>query len=233
MSLDPSERQPVRRLVGWPITRRRAVTLVGAGFGLALLGGCDNSAAWHAVDVSGTSPALDLTMTRASDGKTVTAADYHGHIAMLYFGYTFCPDVCPTTLSNLAEVLDQLGPAAKQVRVLFVTVDPNRDTPKVLAEYVKNFAPQVEGLRGTPDQLAALARRYRIAYSVTPATKDHPYEVSHSSAIYVFDGSGKARLLITSMATTTPDVDGTVADLRRIVDEANPPGFLERLRRWL
>ncbi len=151
---------------------------------------------------------------------------------MLYFGYTFCPDICPTTLANVAEILNQLGPEAEHVRVLFVTVDPDRDTAPVLAAYVKNFAPQIEGLRGTPDQLEALARRYRIAYSVTPETKDHPYEVTHSSAIYVFDASGAARLLVSSLGTAEPDVAGTAADLKQLVEEANPPGWFARLRQW-
>jgi protein SCO1 len=216
-----------------PVTRRRAAGWVGAGAGLVLLAGCARSEGWHALDVSNSSPPLALTMTRAGDGRQVTAADYQGQVVMLYFGYTFCPDICPTTLANLAEILDELGPRAEQVRVLFVTVDPDRDTAPVLAAYVKTFAPQIEGLRGTPDQLAALARRYRIAYSVTPETADHPYEVTHSSAIYIFDGSGAARLLASSLGSAQPDLAGTVADLERLVDEAHPPGLLDRLRRWL
>ena len=101
--------------------------------------------------------------------------------------------------------------------MLFVTVDPNRDSAGAWP-YVTNFAPQIDGLRGTPDQLAALARRYRVAYSVTPASGNHPYEVTHSSAIFVFDGSGAARLLFASLASTTPDVAGTTADLKRLVE---------------
>jgi protein SCO1/2 len=207
------------------------IRLVAAALCFALLAGCGDGAKWHSIDVSGSLPALSLTLTRASDSKEVTEANYRGRIVLLYFGYTLCPDACPTTLSNIAEILTRLGPQARQVRVLFVTVDPNRDTPTVLAAYVKNFAPQVEGLRGTADQLAALARRYRVVYSVTPATKDHPYEVTHSSAIYVFDGSGAARLIIASLATSTPDIAGATADLQRLVEEAHPGGLVARLRR--
>jgi protein SCO1 len=168
-------------------------------------------------------------MTRASDGRAVSQADYRGKVVLLYFGYTFCPDVCPTTLSNLADVLTRLGADASNVRVLFVTVDPGRDTLPILAEYTASFGRQVEGLRGTPDQLAALARRYRILYSVRPETKDHPYEVTHSSAIYVFDRSGSARLLVPSLSSAKPDVADLAADLRRLTDEKSPPGFLRRL----
>lgn len=198
---------------------------------MMLLAGCGDSAKWHSIDVSGSLPPLAFTMTRAASGKEVTEADYRGRIVLLYFGYTNCPDVCPETLSNLAQVLTRIGPDAQHVRVLFVTVDPNRDTPPVLAAYVKDFAPQIEGLRGTADQLAALARRYRVVYSVSPTTKNHPYEVTHSSAIYVFDGSGAARLIIGSLSSTHPDIPGTAADLKRLVAANHPPGLLTRLRR--
>ena len=198
--------------------------------GLLSLAGCSSSDAnWHGTDLTGAMPDLALTMTRANDGKTVTAQDFRGKVTLVYFGYTFCPDVCPTTLSNLAVAVKRLGDKADDVRVLFVTVDPNRDTLPVLKEYAEAFAPQVVGLRGAADQLAALAKRYRVAYSVTPAKGDTPYTVTHSSAIYVFDTSGRARLLISSMATGDPDIDGTAADLRRLVDEASPPGFFQRL----
>ncbi len=210
--------------------RRGAVRLLGAALAMMLLAGCDSGAKWHAIDVSGSLPALAFTMTQAADGREVTQADYRGNVVLLYFGYTLCPDVCPTTLSNLAQVLTRAGPDAQHVRVLFVTVDPNRDTPAVLAAYVKNFAPQIEGLRGTANQLAALARRYRVVYSVTPATKDHPYEVTHSSAIYVFDATGAARLIIASLSSTHPDIAGTAADLKRLVEASHPPGLLDRLR---
>lgn len=181
------------------------------------LAGCHQHERWHGADVSGAAPAFDLTMTRANDGKAVSAADYRGKVTLLYFGYTFCPDVCPLTLSNVARVLKTLGPAAAGVRVLFVTVDPNRDTPAVLKQYVAAFDPHIDGLRGDPNQLAALARRYRVAYSVEPHGAGGRYEVTHSSAIYVFDRSGKARLLVDSLSTDHPDIDGTAADLRALL----------------
>ena len=234
ITFSPTAREPTAagRWAG-PTTRRRTIWRVAAGFWLALLAGCGDSTKWHSIDVSGSLPPLAFSMIRASDGKQVTQTDYRGRVVLLYFGYTFCPDVCPTTLSNIAEILTRLGPRAQHIRVLFVTVDPNRDTPAVLAAYVRNFGSQVEGLRGTPDQLAALARRYRVVYSVTPATEDRPYEVTHSSGIYAFDGSGAARLIIASLASTTPDIAGTAADLKRLADEAHPPGLLARLLQLL
>ncbi len=186
-----------------------------------LLTGCGKTEKWHSTNLKGSMPNLAFTMTRASDGQQVTAKDFRGKVTLLYFGYTFCPDVCPTTLSNIGAVLKKLGPKADQVRMLFVTVDPNRDTLDVLKHYTKLFAPQIVGLRGTPDQLAALARRYRVSYSVTPKSPGHPYEVSHSSAVYVFDKTGALRLLISSMSTAKPDIDGATADLKRLIDESD------------
>jgi len=192
-----------------------------AGFALVagLLTGCgDSGEPWHATDMKGTMPDLSLTMTRASDGKEVTAEDFKGKVTLLYFGYTFCPDVCPTTLANIGVILRKLGPDADHVRALFVTVDPDRDTLPALKSYVKLFAPQVVGLRGNPDQLAALARRYRVSYSVTPKSGGEPYEVTHSSAVYVFDQTGALRLLISSLSTSKPDIDGSVEDLKRLIE---------------
>ena len=215
---------------GGPRLTRRSAFIAAATMGVAMLAGCEDSK-FQSIDVSGSSPSLAFTMTRADDGKEVTQRDYRGKIVMIYFGYTFCTDVCPTTLTNVHDVLSGLGPDADHVRVLFVTVDPNRDTLAVLADYVKNFGPQVVGLRGTPDQLAALARRYRVVQSVEPKTKDHPYEVTHSSAIYVFDGTGAARLLVPSLDSASPNIKGTTADLKRLIEETNPPGFFTRLFR--
>ncbi|MGH7092307.1 MAG: SCO family protein [Stellaceae bacterium] len=212
---------------------RRGLATLGAGLAVSLLDGCSDDRKWHAIDVSNSSPPLAFTLTRARDGKVVTAADYRGHITMLYFGYTFCPDVCPTTLANVVTILGKIGSAGSGIRLLFVTVDPNRDTPKVLAQYVHNFSPQFDGLRGTPDQLAAVARRYRVVYSVTPATTEHPYEVTHGSAIYVFDGTGAARLLVPSLANAKPDIAGTAADLKRLATEHSDSGLFSRLRRMV
>lgn len=223
----------MRSPVGKARPRRRelCLSLGGAAVVLGLLAGCGDSDHWHGLDVSDSSQPLQFTMTRAADGKTVTQADYRGRIVMLYFGYTYCPDLCPTTLANIAAVLQRLGGEARDVSVLFVTVDPNRDTRPVLASYVKAFAPEIDGLRGTPDQLAKLARRYRVVYSVTPATATEPYEVTHSSALYVFDRAGNARLLIPSLATTTPDLAGTTDDLKHLIAGSNAPDWLAELRR--
>ncbi|HEX5507177.1 MAG TPA: SCO family protein [Pseudolabrys sp.] len=214
---------------GIHIIRRSFATLI---FSSALL--CGGPArAWNSTDISGALPPLSFTMTRASDGKTVTAADYKGKVVLLYFGYTFCPDVCPTTLLNITTMLKSLGKNAGDVRVLFVTVDPGRDKLPVLRQYTSAFAPQVVGLRGTPDQLAALAKRYRVAYSVAPATGGKPYEVTHGSAVYVFNRDGDIKLLFSGLTAPNTRLDRTTADMRAMVAGAGAGDWWRRMLSWL
>jgi protein SCO1 len=162
-------------------------------------------------------PPLAFTMTRASDDKTVTAADYRGKVIMLYFGYTFCPDICPTTLLNISTILKSLGKEANHIRVLFVTVDPHRDTMPVLKRYTEAFAPQVVGLRGTSQQIAALARRYHASYSVSSTHDGKPYEVTHSAAIYVFDTRGNNKLMFIGLAALHPNLEPIADYLRKLI----------------
>lgn len=210
------------------VSRRLVLCSLLAGMSLLAANAAFAASAWHNVDISGYSPSLAFTMKDANTGKTVTAADFRGKIVMLYLGYTQCPDVCPLTLQRVASVLDRLGKDADDIRFLFVTVDPTRDTVPVLKAYTSAFSPDYVGLRGDADQIADVARRYRLAYSVQPATKTHPYEVTHSSAICVFDRDGKARLLLASLATTTPDIAGTAEDLDRLM-HAPKSGLLSRI----
>jgi protein SCO1/2 len=142
-------------------------------------------------DISGVMPDLKFAMTRANDGAAVTQESYRGKVTLLYFGYTHCPDVCPATLSNLADVLKDLGPRANDVRVLFVSVDPARDTLPELKSYVTAFAPQIDGLRGSPNAIAMLAQRFRVLYSVTQTP--HGEEVMHSGSVFFFDRDSHAR----------------------------------------
>jgi len=208
--------------------RAFAVALLGA----LLLAG-QPAKAWNSDDMSGALPALSFTMTRASDGKTVTAADYKGKIVLLYFGYTFCPDVCPTTLLNITTMLKKLGKEADDVRVLFVTVDPNRDTLAVLKQYTEAFAPQLVGLRGTPNQLANLAKRYRVSYSVTLAHDGKPYAVTHGAVVYVFNRAGNIKLLFTSLSQPNTKLAPITKDLRAMVAGAGSGSWWRRILSYL
>ena len=212
---------------------RRRLLAGGAGHSLLIGLSAENArpAASRIIDVGGWDlPPLAFRMADAETGREVTARDFRGKVMLLYFGYTNCQDVCPMTLHNIALVLKRLGKEASRVRALFVTVDPHRDTLAVLRQYTHLFAPGIAGLRGTADRLAALARRYHLGYSVSPATASHPYEVTHSSAIYVFDAHGKARLLIPSLDNSTSDIAGTASALARLLAQpAGAPAVLGQL----
>jgi protein SCO1 len=177
---------------------------------LLALAACHHDLSPQDVNVRGMVPDLAFSMSETETGKPVTAADFRGQVVLLYFGYTNCPDVCPTTLYNVDRILRQMGPAAAKVRLLFVTVDPDRDTPAVLSQYAALFGSDILGLRGTSDQLYDVARRYRVVFSVV---KKPVYSVTHSAAVYVFDAQGRAQFIIAGLDSTTPDITGIARDL--------------------
>jgi len=170
---------------------------------------------WHLTDVSGHLPDLDFTLT-GDNGQPLSASTLKGSTSLVYFGYTHCPDVCPETMGRLMQVLGKLGPDANKVRILFVTVDPARDTPKALHDYVGAFdAQHAHGLTGSDAQIEQLAKDYRVAYQMEKRDPNGNYEVTHSSAVYIFDAQNRARLLATDH--DTPDV--IADDLRRIIHD--------------
>jgi cytochrome oxidase Cu insertion factor (SCO1/SenC/PrrC family) len=129
------------------------------------------------------------------NGTAVTDADYRGRWMLVYFGYTFCPDVCPTELQTIAAAVDKLGPDAAKVAPLFITVDPARDTPAVLAKYVALFGHGITGLTGTPDEIAAVARAFRVYYAKAPVGGTATYLMDHSSFVYLLDPKGRLAAL--------------------------------------
>ena len=180
--------------------------------GLVALSACSSPQPWHVKDISGLMPDLTFTLTD-TEGRTVRGTDYRNQIILVYFGYTHCPDVCPTTLARLSSALKKMGPTAHHVRVLFVTVDPARDTPELLRGYARYFGPQITALRGTDEQLQSFTKRYRVTYSRGEPDADGEYPVSHSNAVFVFGGDGRVRLMIRS----DDSVDAIAADLSRLV----------------
>jgi protein SCO1/2 len=127
----------------------------------------------------------------AGDGSAVTDRTYRGRWMLVYFGYTHCPDICPTTLLAVSQTLDRLGPMAAKVQPLYVSIDPERDTPQVMAEYVKSFDPRIVGLTGSPAEIAAVAKQYRVFYKKELADKSGGYFMEHSAYIYVMDPDGR------------------------------------------
>lgn len=146
--------------------------------------------------VRGFLPDLRFSLDGAK-GRTYTEQDLRGSTVLLFFGYASCPDICPTTMLQLAEVVELLHDEDADIRIVFISVDPHRDTPDVLQAYVDLFNDQALGLTGSEKQIADIARRYRVSYQIEKPRADDPddYEVAHSRGIYVFDKAGKARLL--------------------------------------
>jgi protein SCO1/2 len=141
--------------------------------------------------------------------KPVTEASWPGHWLLIYFGYTFCPDVCPTELQTIATALDALGPQAAQVVPIFITIDPERDTPELMAGYVKLFDDRLIGLTGTPQQIAAVARAYRVYYAKVTPKESTTYLMDHSSFIYLMGPDGTLRMLF-DPATSAQDIAGAI-----------------------
>jgi protein SCO1/2 len=148
-----------------------------------------------ASDVTGTTFGRDFQLVD-HNGKPRTLADYRGKAVVMFFGYTQCPDVCPTTLSELAEAMKRLGADADRVQVLFVTVDPDRDTQDLLSKYVPAFDPRFVGLYGDADATAHTAKEFKIIYQKQPGQTPGTYTVDHSAGTFIFDPAGKLRVYV-------------------------------------
>jgi protein SCO1/2 len=164
---------------------------------------------------SGTSSPTDAAVggpfrLTAHDGRTVTEADFKGMPVLLFFGFTHCPDICPTTLADVSEVLERLGPDAGKVQALFVSVDPERDTPQVLASYIGAFHPRILGLSGDAAATAAIVRAYRV-YARKVPLKDGGYTMDHTAVVYLLDKEGR---FVAPFDLKRP-ADAAAAELRR------------------
>ena len=194
------------------MNRRRLLLLAPAG---VLAAGLAGAAAWMGTrrDGGGSFAIGGPFRLQDGDGKVVTDADFRGRWMLVYFGYTRCPEACPTALQDMANALDGLTSAERaKVAALFITVDPERDTPAVVRDYVRAFNAPITGLSGTPEQVATAAKAYRVYYAKHPRT-DGDYEMDHSSIIYVMDPRGK---FIANFTQETPP-DAISAKLRTLV----------------
>lgn len=195
----------------------RRFRLLLLGIVIALAGCSERSADWNLYDVSGHLPDLQFEL-QAADNKTFTEANLKGKTVLMFFGYASCPDICPTTMAQLSEIVNILGDDGKDVRIVFVSVDPHRDTPDILQAYVNAFNPNAIGLTGNARTIAQLAKRYRIAYQIEkpkPGDRDDIYNVTHSQGVYVFDKRGKARLL----ASDSEDTQAFAQDVRKLIEQ--------------
>ena len=160
----------------------------------ALVSGCTESKPqFQAIDLTGADYAKDFQLTD-QNGQVRTLKDFKGKLVVLFFGYTQCPDVCPTTMAELAQARKLMGPDGEKVQGLLVTIDPERDTPELLKAYMANFDPSFLALRATPEQLVALAREFKIYYKKVEGKTPTSYTMDHSAASYVYDTQGRLRL---------------------------------------
>lgn len=200
------------------ICRRLCTALLIAG-AVFLASGCkqpvEQQELFKATDVAGANFARDFHLTD-HNGRPRTMSDFKGRVVVLFFGYIHCPDICPNTLSELAAVMQRLGADADKVQVLFATLDPERDTPSVLAQFVPSFNPKFIGLYGTPDQIAATMKEYKLAILKQPAKRKGSYTLDHSAGTYIYDAAGKLRLY----ASYGQGVDALVADIQTLLGAA-------------
>jgi len=180
------------------VSRRRV--LVGS-LSLLTLAGCDRfslgskAPTFNSTDITGAEFARRLELPDV-DGQPRTLADWKGKVTVVFFGYTQCPDVCPTTMADLAAIRKSLGADGDKLQSVFVTIDPERDTPEVLKAYVANFGPGFTALRGTPDQTAVAAKEFKVFYAKVPGRNGGSYTMDHSAASFVFDPAGRVRLYV-------------------------------------
>jgi protein SCO1 len=184
----------VRAVLRTVAARLKPAWLRAGGLCLALVvGACSPAPPFHAVDLSGTELGADFRLADP-DGRIRSLADFRGQVLLLFFGFTQCPDVCPTALARAVQVRELLGPQADRLQVVFITVDPERDTPELLREYTRTFHPSFLGLRGSPAATAATAKAFKVVYLKVPTGSS--YTMDHTALSFAYDPKGKLRLAI-------------------------------------
>jgi len=176
----------VCRCIRWSIAVSCAVLVAACG---------PQKPQFESVDITGADYAQDFHLVDVA-GRPRSLADYRGKVVMLFFGYTQCPDVCPTTMAELKNVMQSLGPDAERVQVLFVTLDPDRDTAQLLAQYVPAFDPRFVGLLSDDATTAQTAKDFKVFYQRVPGATPGSYTLDHTAGTYVFDPAGRVRLFI-------------------------------------
>lgn len=180
----------------------------------ATLAGCQSKqASFNSTDITGASFARDFKLTD-HEGNPRQLSDFAGKVLVVFFGFTFCPDVCPSTLTQMKAVREALSPEDKEnMQVVFITVDPERDTPEVLSNYVPAFDPSFVGLRGSGDEIKSTASEFKVFFAKVPGRTEGSYTMDHTAASYVFDKKGQVRLMVRHSAMT----DAIVSDIKQLL----------------
>lgn len=201
---------------------RRALLLGLASVLVPALSGCDrmsgSTPAFKSVDITGADYAQTLSLPDV-DGRMRSLTDFRGKVVVVFFGFTQCPDVCPTTLAELTAAKQLLGPAGTDVQGVFVSVDPARDTPAVLKSYVSSFGTDIMALHGDDAQIKAAAKAFKVYYAKVPGKTESTYTIDHTAASYIFDRQGRVRLF--TRYGTGPEA--LAHDLKILLDESASP----------
>jgi protein SCO1 len=172
---------------------RSSVLALAALFALTACSDKSGEASFHSIDITGADYANAFSLTD-HNGQLRTLADFKGKVVVVFFGFTQCPDVCPTSMSELAQVRQMLGPDGDRLQGLFVSVDPERDTPEIMKAYMASFDPTFLALYAKPDELPEVAKHFKIYYKKVPGSTPETYTMDHSAGSYIFDPSGRVRL---------------------------------------
>ena len=194
--------------------RRRAVfTCVGSALVIGMLPSCaPEGAKFNGVDITGADYARDFSLSD-QQGQTRTMKDFQGKIVAVFFGFAQCPDVCPTTMAEMAEVRKLLGPDGDKLQVLFITVDPERDRAEVMKAYMANFDATFLALLPSPEQLAAVAKEFKVYYKRVDGSTSGTYSMDHTAGTYIFDTQGRVRLF----SRYGGGAQALVADIKRLL----------------
>ena len=181
---------------------------------LVMMQACSEPLSWQASDITGKMPDLQFNLT-GPDGEPVDADSLRGKPALVFFGFTNCPHICPTTLTRLSVIMKSLGSRSDRIQVVLISVDPGRDTPEVMKRYTESFGPWLLGLTGSESAITSITKSYGVYAAMESSDEKGSYNVMHSTAIFAFDANGHARLLITDVENT----EAVVSDLTLLIEQ--------------
>jgi protein SCO1 len=196
----------------WHSFSRRSFGMLALSAAMIGLSACADKPSFRNTDITGAEFAREFALTD-HNGQARTLADFKGKAVVVFFGFTQCPDVCPTTLAEMTEAVKQLGSDGNKLQVLFITIDPERDTPELLKKYVPAFHPSFLGLTGNAEAIAKVAKEFKVFYQKSAGKTPGSYTMDHTSNSYVFDPQGRVRLVIKHGMGTEP----LVQDLKQLL----------------